>query len=130
MRFGLLIAVLAGALFSRDSPAAQTPKGLEFFERHIRPVLAEHCYECHNSAGQEKGGLVLDWRGGMTEGGDSGKLFEAGKPQGSFLLRVLRHEVRELKMPKGGGKFSPEVVMRFEDWIAMGAPDPRDKPPT
>ncbi|MBL69076.1 MAG: hypothetical protein CMO74_11600 [Verrucomicrobiales bacterium] len=121
----LITFVLTGSLWS-----APTPKELEFFEKNIRPILAEHCYECHNSAGIEKGGLVLDWRGGMLEGGDSGKLFEAGQPKGSFLLRVLRHEVRELKMPKGGGKFSAEVVKRFEEWIAMGAPDPRLKPPT
>ncbi len=32
-------------------------------------------------------------------------------------------------MPKGGPRLSAAVVGDFEKWIALGAPDPRDKPP-
>ena len=110
--------------------AAPTPAQVEFFEKNIRPVLAERCYDCHNSGGKAKGDLVLDWRGGWMAGGDSGRLFTPGKPKGSLLLRVLRHEEKELKMPKDGPKLSTAVVKNFERWIAMGAPDPRLKPPT
>ena len=37
------------------------PKVLTFFEKRIRPVLAEHCYDCHGEDEQE-GGLRLDSR--------------------------------------------------------------------
>ncbi len=109
---------------------APTAAQSEFFEKNIRPVLVERCYECHNSGGKAKGDLVLDWRGGWMAGGDSGLLFTPGKPEGSLLLRVLRHQEKDLKMPKDGPKLSAAVVKNFERWIAMGAPDPRLKPPT
>lgn len=50
--------------------AAELDRGdLEFFEKKIRPVLVEHCYECHSSVAREskklKGGLLLDTRNGL-----------------------------------------------------------------
>lgn len=48
----------------------------------------------------------------------------------SRLLAILRHEVEGLKMPAGGAKLDNSVIANFEKWIAMGAPDPRDQPPS
>ena len=28
-------------------PASPSPEGIEFFEKHIRPLFAQHCLECH-----------------------------------------------------------------------------------
>ena len=110
--------------------AAPTAEQVEFFERKIRPVLAEHCYECHNSSGKEKGGLALDWAGGLAVGGDSGSLLGKGDPAKSLLLQVIRHEEPDMKMPKGGPKLSPEVIADFEKWVTEGAPDPRVAKPS
>ena len=110
--------------------AAPTAEQVEFFEKNIRPVLVERCYECHNSSDKAKGGLALDWRGGLAKGSDSGPVFVADTPGEGLLLRAIRHEDRELKMPKDGPKLSPMVIGHFEKWIAMGAPDPRAKPPS
>ena len=44
----------------------------DFFESRIRPVLAENCYDCHNSINKSKSGLILDYKGGLIEGGDRG----------------------------------------------------------
>ena len=110
--------------------ANPTTEQVEFFEKNIRPALAEHCYECHNSSDKAKGGLALDWRGGLAKGSDSGPVIVAGKPGESLLLRAIRHEVKELKMPKGGPKLSSLVIGNFETWIMMGAPDPRSKQPS
>ena len=60
--------------------ADPTAEQVEFFEKNIRSVLAEHCYECHNSSDKAKGGLALDWQGGLAKGGDSGAVIVAGKP--------------------------------------------------
>ncbi|MDP6677565.1 MAG: DUF1553 domain-containing protein [Verrucomicrobiota bacterium] len=110
--------------------AASSTGQVEFFERNIRPVLAEHCYECHNSSGKNKGGLALDWVGGLVKGGDSGSLLGDGDPAKSLLLQVIRHEDPDVKMPKGGPKLSPEVIADFEKWVVDGAPDPRANKPT
>jgi hypothetical protein len=102
----------------------------EFFENRIRPVLAENCYECHNSLKMAKSGLVLDFKDGILKGGERGPSISLANPKSSLLLRVMRHEVNNLKMPKGGPQISKEVIKDFEKWISSGAYDPRDTPPT
>ena len=48
------------------------PEQLEFFEKNIRPVLVQHCYECHSEEkGKSKGELTLDTRDGIRAGGGS-----------------------------------------------------------
>jgi hypothetical protein len=104
--------------------------GIAFFESRIRPVLAQECYECHSTATKAKGGLLLDTRAGWRKGGDSGDVLIPGKPDESLLLKSIRHEDPDLKMPKAGAKLDPQTIADFSRWIAMGAPDPRDIPPT
>jgi hypothetical protein len=111
-------------LISPDELRAQSDVAT-FFEGRIRPVLAENCYECHNSSGKKKGGLALDFRDGMLTGGESGSVFADG-----LLLKVIQHELPDLKMPKAGAKLAPEVIADFEKWIADGAYDPRDEAPS
>ena len=110
--------------------AEPTAEQREFFETRIRPVLVEQCYECHNSAKSAEGGLAVDHRAALLKGGDEGAIVVPGKPSESRLLAILRHEVDGMKMPKGGAKLSKAVIADFEKWIAMGAPDPRDKAPS
>ena len=102
----------------------------EFFESRIRPVLAENCYECHNSINKSKSGLVLDFKMGMVRGGDRGPVLSLKSPKESLLLQVMRHEINNLNMPKGGPKLADSIVKDFEKWISNGAYDPREKPPT
>ena len=102
----------------------------EFFEKKIRPVLTENCYECHNSIKQAKSGLVLDYKEGLLRGGDRGSAISLTSPKSSLLLRVMKHEISDLKMPKGGPRISEQVIKDFEKWISTGAHDPRQTPPT
>lgn len=96
---------------------------LQFFENKIRPVLVEHCYQCHSeSAEKVRGGLLLDSASSSREGGDSGPAVVPGKPGESLLLDAIRHETFE--MPPSG-KLADTVVADFETWIAQGAVDPR-----
>ena len=109
---------------------AATPQQLEFFESRIRPILAQECYECHSTATKQKGGLLLDSRPGWQAGGDSGPTLVPGNPSASLLLQSIRHEHPDLKMPKNGAKLDANILADFEQWIANGAPDPRDHPPS
>jgi hypothetical protein len=123
---GGLIAGLALVLLPPASARAQggDTDGIAFFEQRIRPVLVKECYECH-SAGAKKlrGGLRLDTRAGVLDGGDSGPAVVPGKPEESLILEALRHE--GLAMPPKS-KLPDTVVADFERWINLGAPDPRD----
>ena len=106
---------------------ALTPEQAEFFEQKIRPVFVGECHECHD-AKKQKGGLRLDFRDGWKKGGDSGETIVPGHPEKSLLLKSIRHEDPDLKMPSKRPKLSDTVIADFEKWIAMGAPDPRDEP--
>lgn len=70
----------------------------DFFERSIRPVLLERCIECHGSINQ-KGGLRLDSRQAIIEGGKSGSVVVLGNPNASKLISSIKHE-GQLKMPR------------------------------
>lgn len=128
----VLLLTLGCLGFSLEAQADEPPttSQLEFFETRIRPVLVEHCYACHNSSKTAKGGLALDDRASLLKGGDEGKIAIPGKPDKSRLLLILRHEVEGMAMPKNGPKLDQKIIADFEKWIAMGMPDPRDKPPS
>ncbi len=102
-----------------------TPEQIEFFERRIRPVLAENCYECHSARAENlKGGLLLDSRAGLVKGGDTGPVVTPGEPDASLLILAVRHADPHLTMPPKA-KLPPEVIADLEAWIRMGVPDPR-----
>ena len=115
------IPTTAGALFV----TTLTPEHTEFFERKVRPVLVEHCYECHSAGAKKiKGGLVLDSRAGVIKGGDTGAAITPGDPEASLLIQAIRHTDADLAMPPKK-KLSPLAIADLEAWVKMGAPDPR-----
>lgn len=118
-----------GTALAIPAPTITEPER-EFFETKIRPVLIEHCYQCHNSSGTTEGGLAVDHRKPLVIGGDGGPVIVAGKPDQSRLIKVMRHEIDGLEMPEGGPKLEEAIVRDFERWIQMGAPDPRQDPPS
>ncbi len=123
-----LLVIFLWSGFSISSGWGQAK--FEFFEKHIRPVLVEHCYECHNSSDRDDASLALDHRQGVLDGGDSGPAIVPGKPEKSLLLSAIRHTDPDLRMPENNAKLSPQTIADFEKWIRAGAPDPRDKPPS
>ncbi len=104
-------------------------EGTDFFEAKIRPVLVEHCYQCHSAqaanAGRLKGGLQLDTRAGIRMGGDSGPAVVPGDLEKSLLLGAIRHDPQFERMPPKG-KLPDAVIADFSQWIERGAADPRD----
>jgi hypothetical protein len=104
-----------------------TSEQLAFFEKKIRPVLAEHCYKCHAvTAEKVRGELFLDSRAGVRRGGANGPIIVPGRPEKSRLIRALRHTDPETAMPPKQ-KLPEAVIADFEAWVRMGAPDPRDE---
>jgi hypothetical protein len=110
-----------------DETKTIDPKKLEFFESRIRPILIEHCYECHSAKSEEvKGSLLVDSAAGLLRGGDSGPAIIAGKPNESPLIEALRYE--GVEMPPAG-RLPANVIKDFERWVEMGSPDPRTDDP-
>jgi hypothetical protein len=118
------LAIVLG-LAPQASPAADEADGLALFEAKIRPVLIEQCYSCHSAEHDAaKGGLRLDSRAAMLQGGDGGPAVEPGDPELSLLIEAIRYD-SYVQMPPSK-KLPPEVIAAFEQWVTMGAPDPRD----
>ena len=98
----------------------------DFFEKKIRPILSENCYECHSASSKSlKAGLLLDRKAGWERGGKNGTVIIPGEPSKSILMNALRYDNHDLQMPPSG-KLSESVLADFEKWIAMGAQDPRN----
>ncbi len=115
--------------FSSVPISAQTPTATEFFEKEIRPVFADKCYGCHSSKLKSPmGGLVLDTKNGLKQGGNSGPVIVPGDPASSRLLQALSYKLTDLRMPPAG-KLPDEKFAAFEKWIADGAADPREETP-
>ncbi len=96
------------------------PVNAAWFEAQIRPLLANHCLQCHGEEKQE-GNLRFDSLASMLEGGDSGPALVPGDPTASLIVEALHQE--SFEMPPSG-PLPPEEIARFEVWILHGAPWP------
>lgn len=123
----LLVAVAMLGSIGADSSCAEEPAsaaGIEFFEKKVRPLLAEHCYSCHSVRSKKlKAGLFVDSRQGLLEGGDSGPAIEPKDVDGSLLIEAVRYESFEMP-PKG--KLPQDQIEILERWVEMGAPWPEE----
>jgi hypothetical protein len=93
----------------------------EFFERQIRPLLAEKCFSCHGR-GQKKGKLSLDSRPGVMTGGEHGPAAVAGKPDESLLISAITH-AGDIQMPPDD-KLSVKEIASLKQWVTLGVPWP------
>jgi hypothetical protein len=87
------------------------------FERDVRPILAQHCHECHGSDLQEAG---VDLRSvtGMLRGGDSGPVISRGHPEFSDLM----DQIIEGRMPpEGADLLDNDQISVIRRWIETGA---------
>ncbi|MDB6153755.1 MAG: Planctomycete cytochrome [Chthoniobacteraceae bacterium] len=97
-----------------EDPAAQ-------FEREVRPLLKEHCFECHGPD-KQKGGLRLDQKEALLHGGDSEEpAILPGKSGASLLIkRTLSHDADDVMPPKGK-RLEPAEIASLQTWIDAGA---------
>ena len=127
----LALTASAFAIEEASRPFADSISGeqRDFFEKKIRPVLADKCYQCHAQDSEKiKGGLTLDTREGIRRGGDNGPAVVSGSLKDSLLIEAIHYTNKDFAMPpeKKGGKLPDAMIADFEKWVQMGAPDPRD----
>ncbi|MCA9132549.1 MAG: PSD1 domain-containing protein, partial [Planctomycetales bacterium] len=109
---------------SRAAAGHQPPseEQIRFFETKIRPLLADHCYDCHAADAQESE-LRVDTLAGMLSGGLAGPSIVPGKPGSSLLITAVSYRDNELTMPPDE-KLSDVQIADLTRWIEMGAPHP------
>src|SRR5689334_17511210 len=130
MKSALSIAILFLTAWALSALGADAPtlarQDLEFFEKSVRPVLAEKCYSCHSTQAKKlKGKLLLDSRQGIAKGGESGPAIAGRDPDQSRLIQAIRWTDPDLEMPPKE-KLSDQQIAALEQWVRMGAPDPRE----
>ena len=108
-----------------ELPAANQ---IEFFEKNVRPLFAQHCYECHSvDAKKLQAGLLMDSRAGLLRGGDSGESIVPGDADASLMIESVRYDSYEMP-PKG--KLPDKDIKILERWVTMGAPWPEEDAPS
>lgn len=107
--------------------AADSKLQIEFFEKRIRPLLVEHCQDCHGGDTAE-GKLRLDQKSGWQRGGNAGPAIVPGDPTSSLLVRAITYQDPHLQMPPpdAGGMLQEEQISDIMRWIRDGAVDPRN----
>ncbi|MFM7148985.1 MAG: c-type cytochrome domain-containing protein [Gemmataceae bacterium] len=112
MRFfhPLILVVLTTTAPVPAADPKPTPEALEFFEKHVRPVLVDKCVSCHGPKAQ-RGGLRMDSREAMLKGGDTGPALVVGDPQKSLIIQAVRRQ-GDLKMPPKDKVAGSEMNLR------------------
>lgn len=119
------IILACGSADARADDKIFSSRQLDFFENKIRPLLVQHCIECHGPAKSENG-LRLDTRSAILLGGDSGPAAIAGTPKGSMLIQSVSHS-GDYDMPPNK-KLADEEIAALSQWVSMGLPWPAKQP--
>ena len=123
---GLVGASLTAAVALAEPAASPSAADLEFFESRVRPLLVQHCAECHSgTAGDPEGGLSFDSRADFfaAEG-----VAISGRPDDSLLVQVVRYD-GDLQMPPDG-RLPAAAIQTIEEWVRRGLPWPDDGRPS
>ena len=114
----LLMVSLPTLVLAQTVPS-QDAAGLEFFEKKIRPLLADNCFNCHSTNTNSRGGLRVDDRNGLISGGDRGAAIVPGDPEKSLLIKAVR-QTDKLKMPPMK-QLTEQQIADLTKWIQDGA---------
>lgn len=114
--------------YPRPATAAQ----LADFEKSVRPILVNRCYNCHSDAFKEAGGLRVDVGIAIFSGGTDGPVIVPGHPEKSLLIQRIKSADAHKRMPQESNEpLPPEEIAALEAWIKDGAawPDETEKLP-
>lgn len=124
--------VIAAGVFCTASDAfglnneSATPSGtgvsisVADYAELIEPLLKNRCVSCHGPDAQE-GGLRLDIRGRVLQGGDSGPTIRPGSSTTSELVKRIVSDDAKLRMPLGEESLTPAEIALLKRWIDSGA---------
>ncbi len=113
----LAVASASSPLFAADKPSSAGPKIT--YDDHVRPILREHCFTCHNQ-NASKGGLAMDSYARLMAGGGSGEVALAGDVDGSRLFALISHSETPY-MPPMQDKLPDAKLSVIKQWLEGGA---------
>lgn len=120
-RLPILLALLTSTVaFAAEDDAKR--EAMAFFEKEVRPILSNRCYECHGTK-KKKGSLRMDNIGYIKTGGDSGPALVPGDPDKSLIIEAIRYKDPDFEMPPKE-KLPDKEIAILEKWVKLGAPWP------
>lgn len=116
-------AAQTGAVVRPEARKEAESAGQEFFEKRIRPVLAQSCYSCHSvTAKRMDGDLVVDSRAALLKGGKHGPAIVPGDPDHSLLVTLFRPVANGAAPGHSGvGSLAPRALADLSEWVRQGA---------
>jgi len=107
--------------------ASATPDPIAQFEREVKPLLEQRCFECHGPD-KQKGGIRLDQKASMLGTGDSEQpVVVPGQSAASLLVKRLLSTDPDEAMPPKGKRLEPDQIASVKLWIDLGAHWPDSK---
>ena len=95
------------------------------FNRDIRPILSDNCFQCHGpDEHKRQAGLRLDLKDVATKAAESGDIaIVPGKVDASELVKRIVATDADLQMPPPGSgkKLTRQQIELLRQWIAEGA---------
>jgi mono/diheme cytochrome c family protein len=124
MRLVVLACWITTFQWSNHVRADDASEREKLFESHVRPLLIQHCVECHGPK-EQSGGLRLDLQAAAAKGGSTGPAYVAGDVEKSLLIRAVKHLDENLKMPPDT-KLKDQDIAVLDEWVRSGALWPVD----
>lgn len=110
-------ASLSSLILLSVSAQAQNSEKITY-EDHVRPLLENKCFSCHNPD-KKKGDLDLTSMGAVMTGGGGGAVVDAGNPDASRLWTTCAKK-EEPFMPPEGAPLNAKELEILAQWIAGG----------
>ena len=108
-------------------PPAPKVSREEFFELHVRPLLASKCANCHSGKPDAKNRLFVMSRDALLKGGDYGPAIVPGDAEASLLIEAAKRIHKELKMPPDKeNRLTRSEINQLVTWINDGAYWPKE----
>lgn len=120
---GLFVTCFAQQTSPTKTSKTNQPDAITF-EKHVRPILKAHCFQCHGEDAELSGGLDVRLARLITAGGESGPAVAAGEFEKSLLWSRISTD----EMPPKGKKLSNLEKQAIADWIQQGVKTARAEP--
>lgn len=89
------------------------------YQDDIRPILKQHCLNCHN-ADEGEADLDMSTFAALEKGSSGGKVVVAGSPNKSSLFLAVSHDENYAAMPPESPKIPADQIKLISEWIAGG----------
>lgn len=112
----LLLIALVATLWPILKPAPPVD-----FSADIKPVLNKHCIVCHGGVKKNSGFSLLFQEDALGDTESGKRAIIPGDASGSELIRRIKEDDPELRMPYKNPKLTQQEIELLTNWIDQGA---------